>query len=95
LDNQFSIRELLRGKVPQWIGQGLIPLGIILLLVALPVIILKIRKANNREIMIALFTIMFVSAIVLTISGFLFRGPGFKLYLPWEMPPGYNPWDSL
>ncbi len=95
LDNQYSIRELLRGKVPQWISQGLIPLAIILLLVALPVILLKIRKANNREIMIALFTIMFVSAIVLTISGFLFRGPGFKLYLPWEMPPGYNPWDSL
>ena len=29
----------------------------------------------------ALFTIMFVSAIIFTLTGFFFRGPGFKLYL--------------
>jgi hypothetical protein len=52
-------------------------------------------KANTREVMLALFTVMFVSAIVLTVSGFLFRGPGFKLYLPWQMPNGYNPWNGL
>ncbi|MEE8355907.1 MAG: hypothetical protein V3R33_01245 [Anaerolineales bacterium] len=95
LDNYINLREILRGVVPQWVSQGLIPLGIILLLVATPVVFLKVRKANTRELMIALFTIMFVSAIVFTISGFLFRGPGFKLFLPWEMPPGYNPWESL
>jgi hypothetical protein len=33
--------------------------------------------------------------VVLTVSGFLFRGPGFNLYWPWEMPGGYNPWDEL
>jgi quinol-cytochrome oxidoreductase complex cytochrome b subunit len=95
LDNYFTIREMLREVVPQWVSQGLIPFGIILFIVALPIIILKIRRANTHELMLALFTIMFVSAIVLTISGFLFRGPGFKLYLPWEMPSGYNPWDGL
>jgi hypothetical protein len=42
-----------------------------------------------------LFTVMIVSAFIYTLSGFLFRGPGFKLYLPWDMPGGYNPWDSL
>jgi hypothetical protein len=29
------------------------------------------------------------------VTGFLFRGPGFKLYWPWNMPEGYNPFDSL
>jgi hypothetical protein len=31
----------------------------------------------------------------LTVSGFLFRGPGFKLYWPWQMPDGYNPWTEF
>jgi hypothetical protein len=38
---------------------------------------------------------MLVSAVVFTLSGFFFRGPGFKLYLPWQMPGGYNPLDGL
>jgi hypothetical protein len=45
--------------------------------------------------MLTLFTVMFVAAVVFTVSGFLFRGPGFKLYLPWRMPNGYNPFDGL
>ena len=52
-------------------------------------------EADRREVMLALFTVMFVSAIVFTLSGFLFRGPGFKMYLPWQMPNGYNPFDGL
>lgn len=107
LDNAFSLRELLRDTVPQWVAQGLLPAAIIALLVALPALGLwrlprpELRasgvagKADTRELMLALFTIMFVSAIVFTVSGFLFRGPGFKLYWPWHMPGGYNPWDGL
>lgn len=95
LDNLFPLRELLRGAVPNWVAQGLLPAAIIGLLVAIPAFLLWRRKASTRELMLALFTIMFVSAILFTISGFLFRGPGFKLYLPWEMPGGYNPWDSF
>jgi hypothetical protein len=38
---------------------------------------------------------MMVSAAVLTLSGLLFRGPGFQLYWPWQMPDGYNPLDGL
>jgi len=45
--------------------------------------------------MLALFTMLLVSAFVVTVIGFVFRGPGFKLYLPWDMPNGYNPFDSL
>jgi hypothetical protein len=64
-------------------------------LVGLPALVLWRLKANVRELMLALFTIMLISAIVFTVSGFLFRGPGFKLYWPWQMPDGYNPWDGL
>jgi hypothetical protein len=95
LDNAFSMRELLRHVVPQWVAQGLLPGGIIVLLVALPALALWRMHANVHEVMLALFTVMFVSASVFTVSGFLFRGPGFKLYLPWQMPGNYSPWDGL
>jgi hypothetical protein len=95
LDNAFTLRELLRDIVPQWVGQGLAPLCILFLLVVIPVIVLWRLKASRREVILALFTIMLVSAAVFTLSGFLFRGPGFKLYWPWEMPDGYNPWDDF
>jgi len=95
LDNAFSLRELLRGIAPQWVAQGLLPAAIIAVLVALPGLILWRQRASTRELMLALFTVMLVSAFVFTVSGFLFRGPGFKLYWPWRMPGGYNPWDGL
>ncbi|MBI5652721.1 MAG: hypothetical protein HZC40_20085 [Chloroflexi bacterium] len=95
LDNAFSLRELLRDTAPQWIAQGVLPGGILALIVALPALVLRLQNATRREVMLALFTVMFVSAIVFTVSGFLFRGPGFKLYVPWQMPGGYNPWDGL
>ena len=95
LDNAFSLRELLRQTTPQWVAQGLLPATILFTLVALPVLVLWRSKAQMREVMLALFTIMLVSAVLLTLSGFLFRGPGFKLYWPWQMPDGYNPWDGL
>lgn len=94
-DNAFTMREILRDKVPQWVAQGLVPGGMLLVLAMLPVLILLFRKASRREIIIALFTVMIVAAFVFTITGFLFRGPGFKLYLPWDMPDGYNPWDDF
>ena len=95
LDNAFSLREMLRDVVPQWVAQGLAPGGIVAVLVAVPALVLWLKKATTREIMLALFTVMLVSAVVLTISGFLFRGPGFKLYWPWQMPNGYNPWSDF
>ena len=45
--------------------------------------------------MLVLFTMLLVSAIGLTLTGFLFRGPGFRLYVPWDMPNGYNPFNGL
>jgi hypothetical protein len=95
LDDMFTLRELLRESAPQWLAQGLLPAGIMALLIVIPLLVLWRMKATRREIMLALFTMMLTSAVVFTISGFLFRGPGFKLYWPWEMPAGYNPWAEL
>ncbi|MCL4505407.1 MAG: hypothetical protein M1434_12815 [Chloroflexi bacterium] len=95
LDNQFSLREMLRDVVPVWVAQGLVPALIIAIIVVLPALVLRLRKATTRELMIALFTIMLFSALIFTLSGFFLRGPGFKMYLPWQMPNGYNPLDGL
>ena len=94
-DNAFSLRELLRTSMPQWVAQGLMPAGIILVINVIPLLVLRRWKPTVREVMLVLFTVLFVSAVVFTISGFLFRGPGFKMYPPWQMPNGYNPFDGL
>jgi quinol-cytochrome oxidoreductase complex cytochrome b subunit len=95
-DNTFNLRESLRGVVPDVVAQILLP-GLVLTVVAwLPALVLWFQgRATARELLICLFTVMFVSAVVFTVSGFFFRGPGFKLYLPWQMPNGYNPLDGL
>jgi len=95
LDNLFSVRESLRGVGPDWVAQFAIPALALVLAVALPVAILRRWRPTSREVMLVLFTVMIVSALVFTVSGFLFRGPGFRLYWPWQMPDGYNPFDSL
>jgi menaquinol-cytochrome c reductase cytochrome b/c subunit len=95
LDNAFTLRELLRDIAPAWISQWLLPGGILILLVIIPLLVLKRAGANRHEYMLVLFTVMLVSAVVFTVSGFLFRGPGFKLYLPWNMPGGYDPWADF
>src|SRR5579859_3575227 len=95
LDNAYPVRESMRGQVPDWISQALIPVGILGILVLIPALVMWRRKATAREFLLVLFTVMFVSAVVFTVTGFFFRGPGFKLYLPWQMPNGYNPFDNL
>lgn len=94
-DNTYSLREMLRTSAPQWVAQGLLPVLIIAVIVVLPVLVLSRWKPTTREVMLVLFTVLFVSAMVFTLTGFLFRGPGFKMYLPWQMPNGYNPFDGL
>lgn len=94
-DNIFPVRELLRESTAQWVAQGLVPGGMLILLAILPPLFLALKKADRREVLLAFFTVMIFSAMIFTVSGFLFRGPGFKLYWPWEMPNGYNPWNEL
>lgn len=95
LDSSFPPRELLRGIVPDLVSQWIIPGLIMGFLVVLPLLVLWRFKPDAREVMLTLFTMLFVSAIVFTLTGFLFRGPGFKLYWPWDMPGGYNPFQNL
>jgi hypothetical protein len=66
-----------------------IPLGTILLLLALLYFILRRMKASTREVMIAYFTILVVTLVLLTLTMLFFRGPGMQLYWPWAMPAGH------
>ncbi|MDD2694306.1 MAG: hypothetical protein PHD58_00085 [Anaerolineales bacterium] len=95
LDNAFPPRELLRGMAPDFIAQFAIPAVVMGLIVAAPVLALRRQRPTMREVMLVLFTMLFVSAIVFTVTGFFFRGPGFRLYWPWDMPGGYSPFDNL
>jgi hypothetical protein len=95
LDSRFPLRDLLRGTLPDFVLQYVFPALIMGAIVTLPVIVLFFSKPTAREFMLVLFTVLFVGAIVFTLTGFLFRGPGFKLYWPWDMPDGYNPFDNL
>ncbi len=95
VDNWITPREMLRGVAPGWVSQWLIPIIVFTVLVGAPMLVLRRWRPTPRERMLALFTVMFVSAFVFTLSGLLFRGPGFKLYWPWNMPGGYNPLSDL
>jgi menaquinol-cytochrome c reductase cytochrome b/c subunit len=95
LDTTFPLRELLRGQVPDFILQVIIPGLLMAIIVGLPLLILLRSKPTPREVMLTLFTVLFVGAVVFTLAGFLFRGPGFELYWPWDMPGDYSPWDNL
>jgi menaquinol-cytochrome c reductase cytochrome b/c subunit len=88
-------RDQLSGFVLQYVLPYVMPAVLMGVIVLLPVIVLLRFKPTPREFMLALFTVLFVGAIVFTLTGFLFRGPGFELYWPWNMPEGYSPWDNL
>ena len=94
-DNALNLRESLRGVAPEIVSQILLPALIITLAAWLPPIVLLRWRPTAREVMLCLFTVMIVAAVVFTLSGFLFRGPGFKLHLPWAMPDGYDPLNGL
>jgi quinol-cytochrome oxidoreductase complex cytochrome b subunit len=95
LDDTIRPRELLRDQAPQWVAQGALPAAILALLMALPAVALRRSHPTRREVLMVMFTVMIVSAVVYTVSGFLFRGPGFELHWPWTMPGGYNPLQGL
>jgi hypothetical protein len=95
IDSTFPLREILRGQLPDEVLQMVIPAIIMGAIVTLPLLALIRTKPTMREVMLVLFTVLFIGAIVFTLTGFLFRGPGFELYWPWNMPGDYSPWDNL
>ncbi|MFQ5613661.1 MAG: menaquinol-cytochrome C reductase [Anaerolineae bacterium] len=92
-DELVGLRGL--GVHTPFILQAVGPIVFGVFLLGLPLLVLWRFKPNRREVMMLVFTVIMVSAVVLTVSGFLFRGPGMHLYSPWNMPAGYNPWSSL
>ena len=92
-DEFMGLRGL--GAASPLILQFVGPIMFGVLLLGLPLLVIWRFKPNRREVMLLIFTVLVTSAIVLTISGFLFRGPGMHLYSPWNMPHGYNSWSSL
>ena len=93
LDNYFPPRELLRGIIPDFVAQVVLPATILGALVLIPLLVLMRSKPTAREVVLVAFTMLFVSAIIFTLTGFLF--PGFELFAPWNMPDGYSPFDNM
>jgi quinol-cytochrome oxidoreductase complex cytochrome b subunit len=92
-DEVMGLRGL--GAASPFILQTIGPVLFGIVLFIIPLLVIWRLKPTRRELMLVVFTIIIVSAITLTISGFLFRGPGMHLHPPWDMPDGYNPWTSL
>jgi menaquinol-cytochrome c reductase cytochrome b/c subunit len=58
---------------------------VILVLIFLPYIDRNpATEARNRKVAITIFSIVLIVAIVLTVIGALFRGPGWKFIAPWD-----------
>lgn len=89
LDNLVGVRSVWPG-VPPLVASIVIPLGTVLVLLALLYFALRRIKASTREVMIAYFTVLVVSLVVLTLTMIFFRGPGMHLYWPWAMPTGHQ-----
>ncbi len=62
-----------------------VPAALLLVLVFLPYIDRNpATEARNRKVAITIFSIVLVAAIVLTVIGALFRGPGWHFIAPWD-----------
>ena len=59
-------------------------MGIVLVLVLLPYIDRNpATEARNRKVAVLLFTGLLATAVVLTVIGTFFRGPGWSFVAPW------------
>jgi quinol-cytochrome oxidoreductase complex cytochrome b subunit len=78
-----SLQELLSHFDPLVAGI-LVPVGIVLVLVLLPYIDRNpATEARNRKVAVLLFTGLLATALVLTVIGTFFRGPGWRFVAPW------------
>lgn len=78
-----GLQELLSRFDPLVAGI-LIPAGAVLMLVLLPYIDRNPdTRAGHRKVAIVLFSLVLAIAVVLTVIGTFFRGPGWKFIAPW------------
>lgn len=79
-----ALQELLAHFHPQVAGV-LVPTGIIIGLAALPYLDRNPHlKPRYRKVAVATFTIFLVIWIILTLIGFMFRGPNWGWVWPWQ-----------
>lgn len=79
-----GLQELLSHFDPL-VGGILVPGGAFLMLLVLPYIDRNpATEARNRKVAIVVFTAVLVAAVVLTVVGTFFRGPGWSFVLPWQ-----------
>ena len=79
-----GLQELLSRFDPLVAGI-LIPAGAVLASIALPYIDRNpATAARHRKVAVTLFTILLVLAVVLTVVGTFFRGPGWQWIPPWD-----------
>jgi quinol-cytochrome oxidoreductase complex cytochrome b subunit len=79
-----SLQELLSHFDPLVAGV-LVPVGIVLALVVLPYIDRNpATEARNRKVALLLFSGLLATAVVLTVIGTFFRGPGWRFVAPWS-----------
>jgi quinol-cytochrome oxidoreductase complex cytochrome b subunit len=78
-----GLQELLSRFDPLVAGI-LVPAGAVLVLVALPYIDRNPdTRASHRKVAITLFSVLLAIAVVLTVIGTFFRGPGWEFIAPW------------
>jgi quinol-cytochrome oxidoreductase complex cytochrome b subunit len=79
-----GLQELLSHFDPLVAGI-LVPAGVLLVLAFLPYIDRNpATEAKHRKVAITVFSIMLITAVVLTVIGALFRGPGWEFIPPWR-----------
>jgi quinol-cytochrome oxidoreductase complex cytochrome b subunit len=79
-----GLQELLSHLQPMVAGI-LIPGAALLFLVALPYLDRsKGWRVRDRKLLVIVFTVMAIAAVVLTLIGALFRGPGWTWVWPWH-----------
>ena len=79
-----GLQELLAHLQPMVAGV-LIPGAVLLFLVVLPYIDrAKGWRVRDRKMVVIVFTVLVVAAVVLTVIGTLFRGPGWSWVPPWQ-----------
>ena len=80
----FSALQELLSHFDPLVAGILVPTAIVLLLVLLPYVDRNpATEARNRKVAVVLFTGLLVVAVVLTVIGTLFRGPGWTFVAPW------------
>ncbi len=80
----FSALQELLSHFDPLVAGVLVPMGIVLVLVLLPYIDRNAAtEARNRKVAVLLFGGLLATAVVLTVIGTFFRGPGWHFVAPW------------